>query len=866
MYGWLGESIAAGATVVTANRRLARELRRHYDAMQLGEGRETWLTPPIFYQDDWLRRLADATVDPAERTLFLDGHAQSVLWENCLGRHATERPLGIGGVVRHAVHAWRLANDWRVTVGDISRSARTLDERLFARAAADYRNTLSRRRWTDGAGMIARVMSMATDGALRPPARIVRAGYDRVSPAVEALFASLAEAGSEVSEAPEAGCGGQCRIAAYDDPEAELRTAGAWARARLEDDPDARVGIVCSGLETDAERAARLVREGFVPGWQRGGAGWRGAVNVSYGRRLQSFPAIHVALLVLRWARGALDSRDIGLLLRSRLLGAPDSGGRSRLDLRLRRIPEREWRPVALVEALQSVDDGADVVAWFRAVRRIGAFASAGSRIAAPGTWAAAIDDLLRDVGWPGERTLDSNAYQLVTRWRELLNELARLAPVAPRMSLDQCVRRLMTMAAEIVFQPQTDAGLVQLMGPLEAAGMQFDHLWVSGLELRHWPPAASPSPLLARSLQRRFGMPDSTPDDTLAYAGTVLARLVDSAPDVTLSWARADKDVALAASPLLERLDAEMVAPPPDPHWYARSLRAAGPAVIVREDPAPPVSTDEEIVGGAYTVHRQASEPMSAFAYGRLRVRVLQPFAPGLSALMRGSLVHRILHRLYAEKPTREDIRKWLASDVATRLEQAIDAALGRYRRVADPRQQRLLSLEKARLRRMLGAFLRAECDRDEFSVEAVEQDLSICRHGVELHLRVDRMDRLSDGTLLIIDYKTGATKGLLDRDGEPANLQLVVYASAVDEPVGGLALFNVDSRAIVYRGTGGFEQGAVRDDDWEERLDSWRKQVDEAIRQLSLGDLRVDVKQSAEEGRALGLLTRLEALRHGR
>ena len=185
--------------------------------------------------------------------------------------------------------------------------------------------------------------------------------------------------------------------------------------------------------------------------------------------------------------------------------------------------------------------------------------------------------------------------------------------------------------------------------------------------------------------------------------------------------------------------------------------------------------------------------------------------------------------------------------------------AALVRYRRDADMRQQRLLSLEKVRLLRMLEQFVHAERKRGEFRVEALEQELSIRRYGVELELRADRIDRLADGSLLVIDYKTGATKNILTRDGEVAELQLVVYACAVDEPVGGLALFNVDSRAIVCKAVGGgVEWDADRWGEWDQQLSRWKTQVDVAIRQLAAGDVRVNLRRAASDHRALSLLSR--------
>jgi len=55
-----------------------------------------------------------------------------------------------------------------------------------------------------------------------------------------------------------------------------------------------------------------------------------------------------------------------------------------------------------------------------------------------PSAWASLIDETLKQLNWPGETVLDSVEFQLINRWRELLNDLARLQLVAPSMTLGE--------------------------------------------------------------------------------------------------------------------------------------------------------------------------------------------------------------------------------------------------------------------------------------------------------------------------------------------------------------------------------------------------------------------------------------------
>jgi hypothetical protein len=347
-------------------------------------------------------------------------------------------------------------------------------------------------------------------------------------------------------------------------------------------------------------------------------------------------------------------------------------------------------------------------------------------------------------------------------------------------------------------------------------------------------------------------------------FARRVLQRLKNSAPDVVLSWPRSDGESELAASSLLDELPHNVYGGPADPGWHATQFCGKDGTAIVAEDPVPPVAADEIVRGGAYTVQRQTVEPLAAFVYGRLGVRPPDRIESGIAPSLRGNITHNALHTLLAARPTQADIASWGAKDVEQRLGAAIDSALAEHLRHADLTQERLLGLERNRLMRLLRDFVDAEIGRAEFSVAEVEKSVDFAAHGVRLKLRIDRIDRLADGSLLVIDYKTGQPRNLLNRDGEPLDLQLVVYADALEDEIGGLALINIDSRSISYRDTGGsVQRDAERPDGWQERLAAWREDVQQALREIAAGDVRANVLMTADEGRPLAILSRLEELK---
>lgn len=870
MYSWLQDAIAENAEVITASRRLARELRGIYDAQQLAAGRRAWLTPPVRSWHDWLNRQSSTLEDPTAIPARLDNFSSSLLMERSLRKQMPDGLPGFGGIVRQASQAWQRLREWQVPLDELKSSARGQDERAFAEAAADYAQQLSAGRWVDSAGMAEQVAGLIERKEIVVPAKLVLAGFDRLSPAANRVTSALTNAGctvviAEPRHTAERDNAANVSVQQFASMESELRAAGAWARTQLEENPDSRIAIVSPILESGAAAITRLIREGLVPGWQYGGSAFESAANVSYGRKLSEYPAISIALLLIRWIQQGLTSRELSLLLRSRCVGGPQADGRSRIELTMRRYPDRLWTPQDFLSVLQGVDESPDSVTFLECVTELSKVVPVQGERVSPSEWARRIDATLTAARWPGDMVLDSREFQLVNRWRELLNEFAGIEVVMPRIDLADSCQRLTALASETLYQPESGRGLVRVLGTLEAAGMEFDSLWISGLDASQWPPASRPASLISNALQRKYSMPDATPGDTLSFAKRVLDRLTASAGTCMVSWALIREDAEVTASSLLEGFSGGERPQVADPGWYAKSLFGRADVEVRTDDVAPQVAADEHVRGGAYTVQRQHEEPFSAFVYGRLGVRPLEPITPGLSPGVRGNIIHNALHNLLAGKPTQVEISAWSAGSREQRIGSAIDSALAEHARHADPVLRRIIGLERSRLRQLLQDFIQAEFDRPEFAVVDVEKAVDYEAFGVRLGLRIDRIDRLANDRLLIIDYKTGLPKSFLDRAGEPTELQLIVYAEALQSDIGGLALINVDSRAINYKGAGG-DGGpwkARAEEEWNATLDSWRRLVQQALQDISAGDVRINLLHSASESRPLNILSRKEEQR---
>ncbi len=847
-------ALAEGVTVVTASRRLARALgERHADAMQSG-GLTAWPTPAITTWSRWLRDVADLFCG-GQQPYCISPIQARVLWDRCIAAEVRDDGANLGAVVRAAMDAWALLHAYDVPMSAVETEIDSRDQGVFARAAGRYAAELQRLGWVDEPTLPATVLARTGDATRLAGTALYLAGFDRLTPVQRRLTDRVVELGGRVDK-------GECatpralNAMPFESAEAEWPAAGHWARNRLHKNPAERIGIIVTGLERDPAAVGRLVREGFVPGWQTSGPLVRRTVNVSLGTALDAYPMISVGLLVVRWLHDPLTSRQLGVLLRSPLLGRAATGGRARLEAALRQLAARDWTPARTRRVFAREELEPEVGDFLERVAALEDLLREQPASASPRAWATVFETALGVMGWPGRAPPGTLDHQLLNRWRELLGEFASLDAVTGSLSLDSAAERLRQLAREAVFQPEDTGAALHVLGPLEAAGMAFDAIWITGLTAEAWPGAGGATPLLSRRLQREYGLPDATPEDTREFAATVLARISASAETVTGSFATLDGDSEQGPSLLapIQPVDSDAS----DPGWFASSYRGRVRLARIPGDKAPPMRPGERLRGGSATINWQIAEPFGAFARGRLALGSLDPFAEGLTPLLRGNIIHDALRLLYAELPTRDAIRDWSDEQRAERTATAARNAIRRHRVAAGSTLERLLDLEERRVAGLLAEVIALDGERSPFRVSSVEGKSSGILGGVSLSLRHDRLDATDDGSIMILDYKTGTRKKFLEK-GEPRDYQLVVYAATAGNPVSDIGLFNVDKREVGIDGVGTTLSG---DDDFAGHLAAWIRVVESAARQIRKGDVRVNIAQAGTDARWHGLLSRFQEL----
>ena len=878
--------------ILCATSRLAQSLRWQDDRVEVAARNTRWPTLNTATVTQWFSTLAEEAQlrGSAGATLscrVLDRFEEALLWERAIDESLADGEadfFDVPGMAASAAEAHE-----RIVVWGIAPLAgvATEETHAFFRWRKKFLELCSKQNLIDSAQYRAAILAVIGSGDMRLPHKVYFAGFDHITPHELRLQDLLLARGVAVSDwkfsdvvTP------AVEVFMLAEADAEHRAIAQWAAKQLAKNPEMQLGIVVPNLGKSRDAIEAVLDDALHPVMSSPSqVEAPRSFNFSLGKPLSRHPLINVALELIAFATLASSADEVEQSRVSELLRSPywsasiaEADTRAQLEASMReKLPATTT--LARVRSFSrwfDRDDNQHLSQLMTHLAGIDSTPSQWKRRAAPAIWAVRFRELLQAAGWPGERRLASHEYQARQAFMGELDKLAVLDDIVGEIKVRDAQRRLSQLCNVHVFQPETiGEPRIQVVGMLEAAGMHFDALWVMGMTDDVWPPLPAPNPLLSAESQRRAGSPNASAQVQLEFARLIHQRLLRCAPQIIFSFSHMDGATELRPSPILAALASDrgikmdaLSHPPP--------LGGGDDYLALRADDrvdniAPSVGEGEHIHGGTGLLQAQAICP--AWAYFRYRLGATKLRAPveGLDPSARGRIVHEALRSFWVATKLSAALLALSNTERSAAINIAVNAALDAFD--ADHRDAPLppvfRALECERLQHLLGNWIAVELQRElPFTVVCAEEKVTVDLAGIECNLRIDRIDELSDGRRIVIDYKTGTTPAL-KKFAEPrlAEPQLPIYATVapVDQPPAAVAYGRVridDARFEGIAADDGLLPGVAGVDsdkgrrvfkaqqfaDWQAVVRFWRSSLADIAREVKAGEASVRVVDEAD------------------
>lgn len=827
---------SSGTVMLTPNRRLARTLAQQYDLKQLQDGHQTWEKPAIFGWEEWLDSMWRRHGQWLSTRSPVSADLEALLWEELVSEAGL---VDEKAAARMAASAHALCLEYGLALPkDPSDQHWSEEQRAFCRWQHAYVQRLEELDLLDRHAIGGLLQQFLLQRQMPAPAEVRWVAFERLTPVQRSWRETLNVLGCRQhhhAEPPQRRA--RAGRLATPDSRTELRQAISWLADKVRRRSQQKVALVVPDLASQRSEIESLLEQ-TLPNSRL----W----NLSLGKPLAQWPLVRAGLCALQLLRPRVAFEDVSAVLRSPYLGAsvPERCERALWETALRKRH-------AATGSLQAflLEAPPELATDFQArLQQVSARLEQAPPTDTPAAWTQLFQEVLRTLYWPGARPLNSAEHQTAQRALETLGRLLSLQVAAPAMSLEAALDRVQRLLEETVFQPESNnAAPFQVLGLLEAAGLQFDALWVTGLSDDAWPALGRANPFLPLELQRRASMPHSSPEADLDFATRVTHRLLQGAPVSVFSYALKQDDRPLRPSRLITSLPELEGAPARVAPSPTRTLFQQRPQLeLWQDEQAPPLGDQERARGGSAIFKWQATCGFRAFAQLRLGAEPLEPVAPGLLPAERGTLAHRVLELAWEELEDSAALRR---ADLPELCHRAAARAVAEFRgRRPDALTGRLAELEVRRLATLAERWLELEKQRElPFRVLAREKRQSLELFGLRFNTVVDRIDLVNEQMILLLDYKTGDTHTDSWYGERPDEPQLPLYVVGSEQPVHGLAFAALKPPYFRFSGNCADPRAfpkAMPADDPEVLRSEWSRVLADLAEQFKSGRADVDPK----------------------
>lgn len=822
--------LASDSVVLTPNRRLARYLSGKLD-LELQQQKTAWQTPAIFPYHSWLKIL----FEKYSNLIFPNEHQERILWASIIKSENA-------ATISLARKAWETIKQWQIP---LSALANYSDEtKIFSTWANTFATICKNKNLCDKNTVPEIIAAHVKSGQIKLPAHIYLVGFDDISPQQQELLQVFSQFSTIKYIDINNLVADEKKIACHNS-ETEILTMARWAHQTLSKNPHAYIGCVVPNLVQLRDSIEHVFTQTFSDHETK-------PFNISAGKTLDQFPTVYTALKILE-LNLVCTTTNVNYLLNSPFIIGATEEKFSRALLR------SQLKQLALEEInIDLILKNSACPIFTQALQKI---SHHHSQIKNPNAWAQLFLTEIECFGL-GKNLLNDEENKALQHFHKSLHELASLDLIIESITCEQALAYLNNIISNSIFQTLNKQQSIDILGTLEAAGINFDFLWIMGMDNTSFPPSSSPNPFIPLPLQKKLNLPHASHERELEFSEKIIKRLARSSKSIIYSYPLTVDDQKIKPSFIIQNISLITVN---DLKLSESLTEHTKKTEIFVESPFCPITANEEIHGGTKIFELQALCPFRAFATLRLRAQS----KPAWRNIMRGILVHAVLEELWKKIVSHETLLQYSDPALQQLITSTIDRTIKKHHYDFLSMSDFLIEIEKTCVAKIIFDWMQLEKTRAPFEVTSLEQKHEINFSNLKINLRVDRIDKLADDSIMIIDYKTGKQSLSIFSwlNENLTNPQLPLYCVTTEGDVGSIAFAELKPDAVGFKGISKKNlviKGIkfIEDHEWSALLTKWRLTLTQLAQDFRAGNALISPKPGACRTCELKVLCRYKFL----
>jgi len=634
------------------------------------------------------------------------------------------------------------------------------------------------------------------------PKQILMIGFNQLTPLEKAFLQQLESCGTKVeyynySFSPDKSA--QIECSSY---QQELIFAAEYAQKYSQD--DCSIGIVVEQLSSHLTEVHQAFSQTFHPFEEKPWVALtKPQYNVSAGFSLAEQPLVVIGLLLLKTTRKGFSLENLQLLKNTFLIEWGEFESEIKYFIHQQCLLARKNYSLAfLLKRIQESDSSDKLVLLFERLSFIAQASINKARIEQHiEHWKAILEAWQWGIEKDNDTSPQFNEFeaQAKKQFINLIEECFELEKIVGQISSSEAINYLEKSARQTACQIASDRTNVQVLGILEATGLQFDHLILVGFNANNWPQKNKINPFLPLLFQRKHNMPGSSAEREFEYAKDLSSTLLNSAKYLLVTSSDSESNETNNASPFFANLkvfdQTDFIDEKP--------IDIAASQYQWIED-SPIDLSSQSIRGGAYLLSDYAKCPFMSLTKYQLKLAAYEMPEIGIDARTKGSWLHEAMEIIWKEIETKQQLVSMSDEALKELVESSLRKSLVLHRSyLLAITSEEIIDLELIKLTHLILEWMFIEKDKDDFLVKEFEQDCELSLSGLDLKFRIDRVDLYDNNEIEIIDYKSGSTNYKNWFGVRPTEAQMPAYVlSQQDKNIFGLSYARIKTGEVAQSG----------------------------------------------------------------
>ena len=781
-------SIKSNDTVIVANNRQALALKK-----SLAQSDRASRLSKVYSYQSFLEKLWKSSQINQERRLLTQLEFRFLLLQFS-EEASVKNPETF---IEELIKCYRLFKSYGIEINQIS-TLPSIPSKLFVRLIRQYEKFKAQNDCIDQTD----ILNLTIDHLKRISlhnGNYFRYGFNESTPEQNKLFEAL-NCKPLFAEHLES----TSRNFAFVEQESELIAIAKWAKRTSNQYPEKQIGIVVPNLNElqhkvksifDLEFSSNLVEIHKKP------------YNISLGISLSDYPLIKHLISILRlssqFQNGFVDTETLTKVVTSPYIkGAMiELNNRALLTNKIRQLSATRIKTnkiLSLCDGCPSLKEIFIKLNDANLTKKITLELSLDS-----------MNSFLLIWGFTSDRNLSSSEYQIYEKYQVESLVLNKLSDFHQLTTLDDALKILIEHMNAVIFQPQSGSANIYILGSLEAEGLFFDFAWVCSMTSSFLPGKIKMPLFIPPKTSVEYCLPGTSFELITKESEITLNNLQNLSKNLTFSYSTYSDSREQIATPYLLFEDPQQIE---DPQVTPREMELI-------EDFIAPKIKNLEIKKGVKTLQDQMGCEFKGFI-NRLNFQEINDSVIGISKLEQGNIIHNILERFFNEVSSSSELKELSETRLDELIETHSENAL------QEIPQSNFRINEKVRVKKVIKQYIDLEKNREFFEVVGTESEAQVDIAGLKFSTRIDRMDRLKDGSKLIIDYKTGKNIGISKLINQPLEqAQLPIYA--ISNEVDGVAFATINSQDCQFKAITKNKNDLPMSSQSINRMPEWKKQV---------------------------------------